>query len=129
MTNVIGYYEHDKIRDLLVGRTFLTVGDHTGVLDNGVVLEFPDTDGGCACSAGCYDLTVLNSIDHVITDVQVVEDPGGDDYGTWENPKYEGTYQIFVFADNERVNLATWEGSDGNGYYGTGFSIRVALPA
>jgi hypothetical protein len=31
-------------------------------------------------------------------------------------------------ADNEQINVATFEGSDGNGYYGTGFSITVLKP-
>lgn len=37
-------------------------------------------------------------------------------------------YKIFVFADNQQINLATFEGTDGNGYYGTGYCIEVFDP-
>lgn len=111
--------DHDAVAELLMGRTVTVTGSHTLLLDNGVELELPDTDGGCSCSAGCYDLTVLNGIDNIITKVEFVNDPD-DDYRA-----EPGVYQIFVFAGNEKVNLATWEGSDGNGYYGTGYSIIV----
>jgi hypothetical protein len=110
----------DGITALLMGRRVEKVDEHTLRLDDGTVLELPDTDGGCGCSAGCYDLTTLNGVDNVITKVEFVNDPDGDDY-----PDGKGLYQIFVFAGEQRVNLATWEGSDGNGYYGTGYSIRV----
>jgi hypothetical protein len=115
--------EHDAITDLLMGRTVVKVDDHTLLLDNGLQLKLPDTDGGCACSAGCYDLTELNGVDNVITKVEFNDDPAGDD------EQGEGLYQIFVFAGDSRVNLATWEGSDGNGYYGTGYSIFIERPA
>lgn len=105
-----------------MGRKVTVVDGHTLRLDNGVTLELPDTDGGCACSAGCYDLTALNGVDNIITKVEFANDPAGDD----DYPYREtGAYRIFVFADNQKVNLATWEGSDGNGYYGTGYSILV----
>lgn len=50
--------------------------------------------------------------------MQVI-DPPDDKYGR------SGAYQIFVFADNRPINLATFEGDDGNGYYGTGFWVEV----
>lgn len=117
---------HEAVEALLMGRTVTVTGPHTLRLDNGVELELPDTDGGCACSAGCYDLTVLNRVDNVITKVEFVNDPDSDDH--WERTE-PGRYQIFVFAGDERINLATWEGSDGNGYYGTGYEIIVRTPA
>lgn len=113
--------DRDAIAELLLGRKVEKVGDDTLRLDNGTVLKFEGHDGGCACSAGCYDLTQLNGVDNVITKVELVNDPGGDDL------EGEGTYRIFVFAGDERVNLATFEGTDGNGYYGTGYSIEVQV--
>lgn len=117
------YYDNDDhaaVEELLMGRTVEVLDPHTIRLDNGVVLELPDTDGGCACSAGCYDLTALNSVPNIITRVEFVDDPAGDDY-----PTGGGVYQIFVYAAEQRINLATWEGSDGNGWYGTGYAIHV----
>lgn len=116
------FTEADKqgITELLTGRKVVKVADDTLRLDDGRLLQLVGNDGGCACSAGCYDLTALNGIDNVITNVEFEDSPSGDyDEGG------EGFYKIFVFADNERINLATFEGSDGNGYYGTGYAIHV----
>lgn len=118
-TTTYDHDDHSAISDLLMGRKVMKVDEHTLFLDNGVQLTLPDTDGGCACSAGCYDLTVLNGTDNIITKVEFNNDPAGDDESG------SGVYQIFVFAGDNRINLATWEGSDGNGYYGTGYSIGV----
>jgi hypothetical protein len=124
MTTTLNETEHDEVIELLMGRTVEVTGSHTLRLDNGVELELPDTDGGCACNAGCYDLTALNAVPNIITKVEFVDSPSGDEY-----PDGEGRYQIFVFAGAEQINLATWEGTDGNGYYGTGYSIKVMPPA
>jgi hypothetical protein len=42
-----------------------------------------------------------------------------------EGNKDYGTYRIFVFADAVEINVAEFVGSDGNGYYGTGFTLTV----
>ena len=113
--------DHDAIVELLLGRKVEKVDDETLRLDNGVRLTLRGHEGGCACSAGCYELTELNGVDNVITKVELVDSPSGDGLDG------EGAYRIFVFAANERINLATFEGSDGNGYYGTGYSIEVQV--
>ena len=119
MTRALSHEDHDAVAELLMGRTVEVTGPHTLRLDNGVELELPDTDGGCSCSSGCYDLTTLNGVPNIITKVEFVNAPD-EEYGDGN-----GRYQIFVFTGAERINLATWEGSDGNGYYGTGYSINV----
>lgn len=98
------------------------------VLDDGTVLYLAGNDGGCACSAGCYPLSKVAAVDNVITSARVEAKPAGDDFGGYE----DGTYRIFVFADNQEINVAEFVGSDGNGYYGSGFSLAVVpslLPA
>lgn len=35
------------------------------------------------------------------------------------------TYRIFVLAQDQRFELAAFDGDDGNGYYGTGFWFTV----
>jgi hypothetical protein len=123
----------DTIRDLLIGRRVLAVqppaggerdGDDAGhlLLDDGTVLKLFGNDGSCACSAGCYSLTHLEGVDNVITAVEFEDSPDGDGLDG------DGTYKIFVFADNQKINLATFEGSDGNGYYGTGYHILLRRP-
>lgn len=88
-------------------------------LDDGTKVYFAGHDGGCACSAGCYDLTMLNRVDNIITAVHVDANPGSD-----YSEDYMGGYSIFVLAEHEQL-LASFSGTDGNGYYGTGFYIRV----
>lgn len=94
------------------------------LLDDGTTLYLTGNDGGCACSAGCYPLSKVAAADNIITSARVECLPAGDDVGVG----YEGTYRIFVFADNQEINVAEFAGSDGNGYYGTGFSLTV-IPA
>lgn len=116
--------DHAAIIELLVGRTVTKVDEETLLLDNGVSLKLRGNEGGCSCGAGDYELTELNGVDNVITAIEFVDSPDGD-----EHPDVaEGVYRIFVFADNTRINLATFTGSDGNGYYGTGYSIEVSVP-
>lgn len=110
---------HNQIIELLLGRKVAKVDDQTLRLDNGTRLTLKGHEGGCSCGAGDYTLIELNGIDNVITKVEFVNSPAGDD------EEGEGYYKIFVFATNERINLTTFEGSDGNGYYGTGYSIDV----
>lgn len=127
------YFNPDdsELRDLLVGKSVVsaTVSENmdspgysavgTLVLSDGTVLQVGGNIGGCACGAGDYDLTELNTVDNIITNVQVIEPPE-DSYGD-----RSGAYRVFVFADNVPINLATFEGDDGNGYYGTGFWVEV----
>ena len=129
MTEYIGHWEEEKLRDVLVGRRIVAATrrgdgefDGTLTLDDGTVLELEGNDGGCGCSAGCYYLTQVAKVDNIITNVTINCDPA-EDYGDGA-----GVYAIYVIADNEVVNVARFEGDDGNGYYGTGFSVRVIPP-
>ena len=117
------YHDNEaEIESLLLGHRVVKVADDRLRLDDGTELVLIGNDGGCACEAGCYPLTELNGIDNVITRVEVIAHPDSNDSVD------EGYYRIFVYAENQQVNLATFEGTDGNGYYGTGFSIEVTRP-
>lgn len=98
--------------------------DPTGLLtlDDGTQVYVAGNDGGCACSAGCYDLTKLATTDNIITSVKVIDQSSGD------YSEGEGRYSIFVITAAEELNVAEFEGDDGNGYYGTGFHLAV-VPA
>lgn len=125
------------ITDLLMGRTVTKVDGEHLLLDDGTLIKAIGRDGGCACSAGCYDLSVLNGVDNIITRVEYDYWPAGDydNYDTGagrgsdhpDNPhdKWTGYYRVFVYAENQQINLMQFNGSDGNGYYGTGFEILV----
>ncbi len=116
------YDQGDKeaITALLVGRTVTKIDDSTLLLDNGTRLKLEGNNGGCSCGSGDYELTHLASVDNVITNVRFVDSPSGDGYEA-----QNGSYSIFVFAGDQQINLATFEGTDGNGWYGTGYWIRV----
>jgi len=93
------------------------------VLDDGTKLYLAGNDGGCACSAGCYPLAHVATVDNIITRAEIYSSPDTDD-----DERGEGVYRIFVFADAEKINVAEFQGSDGNGYYGTGFELIVVRP-
>lgn len=127
----------DEIAALLVGRRIVSAetgsfdiptdnpygrpGRAEGLLtlDDGTKLYLQGHDGGCSCGAGDYPLAKVAAVDNVITSARVESSPSGDD------ETGDGHYRIFVFADNTEINVAEFVGSDGNGYYGTGFSVVV----
>jgi hypothetical protein len=121
---VLAYNEYNKaeISALLLGHRVTKVTDDTLQLDDGRLLTFVGNDGGCACGGGDYNLTELNGVDNIITHVEYADEPG---CGDWDSRTYSGYYKIFVFAGHQRINLATFTGDDGSGYYGTGYAIHV----
>lgn len=94
-----------------------TIDDMTAeiTLDNGVILHTRGNEGCGGCSNGWYYLEELNACDNAITNVEVRVNMA------------ETEFSIFVFADNQEVNLVTYTGDD-NGYYGTGFYLTAYLP-
>lgn len=88
-------------------------------LDDGTVLYVIPNQGGCLCSAGDYFVTAMNRVDNIITGVKVVEEIVDHKY------EEDKRFIISVFAGDEQVNLVEMDGSDGNGYYGTGFTMVV----
>lgn len=122
----------EDIAALLFGRRVEKVDGEHLLLDDGTLIKAIGHDGGCGCDAGCYDLSVLSGVDNAITSVEFDYRPASDDEdpvrsGHPDDPvsPYEGYYRIFVYAENEKINLMQFDGSDGNGYYGTGFEILV----
>ncbi len=120
----LGYSSKTEIESLLLGRSVVEVDDDHLRLDDGTVIKVVPNQGGCGCTAGDYDLESLNRVDNIITKVEFDYKPAGDDFSTVDDPD-NGFYRIFVFAGDERVNLLSVTGSDGNGYYGTGFDLYV----
>ena len=129
------YEDTSSVEDILLGRRIVGIvdkgdgksrmGEAEILLDDGTVLFLEGHDGGCFCPAGCYTLqhlASLNEVDNIITKVEFYNNPASDYSGG------EGVYSIFVFVDNKKINLATFEGSDGNGYYGSGYYITVRKP-
>lgn len=139
--------DESRLRELMVGKSITSARISGGsperwttgptgylTLSDGTVLKVWGNDGGCACSAGCYPLAHLDACEGVITNVEVEGVPDSEydncpTCGKWhcdhEQPE-RGFYRIFVISDSQRVNVASFEGSDGNGYYGTGFWVAVS---
>lgn len=122
------YDDEKELSDLLVGRKIEKVDEKTLRLDDGTVLEVYGNDGGCSCGSGDYDLTALSGVDNVITAVSI--ETG---YADGKEREYfnggDQWYRIFVYAENQQIMVAEFEGDDGNGYYGTGFNILVRKAA
>lgn len=142
MTDKITTYtedDGDAIAALLVGRRIVSAEmgsfDYPGrtswdspaegrlALDDGRTLYLTGHEGGCACSAGDYPLATVAAVDNIITSARVEASPDGDDLPG------DGHYRIFVVADAVEINVADFAGSDGNGWYGTGFSLMVTGPS
>lgn len=91
-------------------------------LDDGTQIYAKGHEGGCSCGAGDYELAHLATVDNVITSVRFEDSPSGHDLSG------EGWYRIYVVADAVEINVASFEGTDGNGYYGTGYALYVRRP-
>ena len=115
------HYDNDAAyADVLVGRKI--VGAHWGqlVLDDGTVLQIDPNQGCGGCAAGNYWVDLVATHDNVITNVDLVEGEGsvaGDE-----------RYSLFVYTDRVGTEVMTVEGTEGNGYYGSGFEIKVRRP-
>lgn len=109
-----------EIEELLLGHK-VTVDDYDNlVLDNGVMLQINPNIGCGGCESGNYYLEHISSVNNAITNVEFVEE--------FEDDCYYEHYKIFVIADGMTTELLDVYGTDGNGYYGTGYTIDVYIP-
>ena len=117
------YYESDEneIRELLLYRKVVKVEGDTLILDNGTELTFKGNEGCNLCGNGWYSVTELNECDNVITNVEFICD---DDIKNKDSDD-DMSYKIFVYAEDKHIKLAQIDGSDGNGFYGTGYTLYV----
>lgn len=109
----------ETIKQMLIGHSIEKVNENTLKLDNGIELEFYGNEG-CICGAGDYDITELNDCKNIITNVEFEETRLNND--NWGE---EYSYKIFVYAENKKIKLLQCDGDDGNGYYGTGYHIKI----
>lgn len=121
--------EHNNekdIEDILIGRKVVDVeGNAILVLDNGMKLLVEPNRGCGGCESGWYNIEHITSCNNVITNVEF------DCYDEEDKRSYYTNcthYKIFVIADGIRTELLDVYGTDGNGYYGTGYSIDVYVP-
>jgi hypothetical protein len=90
------------------------------VLDNGVELRFEASPAGCSCGGGYYTIDSIATVDNVITSVEAVKPP--------EDAKEysEVTYNIFVIAACERVNVLEVTGGK-ESHYNLGYSVEIFI--
>lgn len=119
----IEYYDEKDISDMLIGHKVVGVdGGDTLVLDNGTKLLVEPNEGCGGCESGWYDIEHIASCNNAITNVEF---DCYDEVAKWDCYTH---YKIFVIADGIRTELLDVYGTDGNGYYGTGYSIDVYVP-
>lgn len=121
-TYTLGYDEEEKIKELLMFRKIIRVDNNTLYLDNGIELEILPNEGCGGCPSGWYDIEEINGCDNAITNVEFececTDEEWQEDY----------SYKIFVYAEDTKIKIVQVDGSDGKGYYGTGYKIRVKIP-
>ena len=110
--------ETDEIKNLLMFHKIMKVVDDTLVLDNGTELTVEANEGCGGCSSGWYSITELNECNNVITNVEF-------DCDDCDNGEDDTSYKIFVYAEDKHIKILQVDGNDGNGYYGTGYTIYV----
>jgi hypothetical protein len=117
----VEHSQQKELEELLMGHKVDRVSDDHLLLDDGTVLRVIGNEGCGGCSSGWYELKTLNRVDNIITKVEFDYQP----HEEYDDERDEGFYRIFVLAGDERINLLSVDGSDGNGYYGTGFDLIV----
>ena len=94
---------------------------------NGVVLQINPNIGCGGCESGNYYLEHISSVNNAITNVEFVNEHEDSEYDDFDAEYYQH-YKIFVIADGMTTELLDVYGTDGNGYYGTGYTIDVYIP-
>ena len=112
-----------EVKKLLLFRKIVKVekyDDQTAILtlDNGVELVTVGNEGCGGCSNGWYFLDELNGCENAITKVECVVEAG--------KCEDESTYNLYVYADNKKINCLQYSGGD-NGYYGTGYILYARV--
>lgn len=116
-----------EIEELLLGHK-VTADDYDKlILDNGVVLQINPNIGCGGCESGNYYLEHISSVNNAITNVEFVNEHEDSEYDDFDAEYYQH-YKIFVIADGMTTELLDVYGTDGNGYYGTGYTINVYIP-
>lgn len=113
--------DHEEIRALLLHRKVTKVAEDLLHLDNGTTLKIMPNEGCGGCEMGWFSIKELNGCDNIIT---AVDFEGGDVV----TPDGSDTFRIFIYAENQQINLLTISGTD-NGWYGVGYMIQVGLLA
>ena len=111
------------IEELLIGRKIVEIKNDSFILDNGMVLQVKPNDGCGGCPSGNYWINHIAKVNNAITNVWLDVEYGEKDYTGLDTH-----YKIYVIADGIQTEILDVYGTDGNGYYGTGYEIDVYVP-
>lgn len=109
---------------LLRGRYVTSIEDDIITLDNGTELHIWGNDGCMGCESGNYWLEQVFKRGN--GKARIMSAYVGYDE---DDEKAPSVYTIFVMVDGNphQLPLATVRGDDGNGYYGTGFTLTATI--
>ena len=107
----------DRLKKLLIGHTLKKIDDDKLITDNGYILEFEGNDGCGGCCSGNYYIEKLDGCNNLITNVELKE--------TCLDNDTEYRYEIFVYTENDKIQILQCDGNDGNGWYGSGYWIYI----
>ena len=114
----------DKAKELLIGRKIVEVKNgNSFILDNGMMLYVEPNNGCGGCSSGNYWIENIAKVNNAITNVWLDVEYSKNDYTDADTH-----YKIYVIADGIQTEILDVYGTDGNGYYGTGYEINVYVP-
>ena len=109
--------DQDRINELFLGRRVVYSRNEVLELDDGTEIRVIPNEGCGGCGNGWFYLKKISEINNAITAVEI-DHEYSDDYCS-------EVYKIVVYAEGVGEDLVVIEGSEGNGYYGTGFSLKV----
>ncbi len=112
---------------LLRGRYVTSIDDGTITLDDGTELYIHGNEGCGGCSSGWYWLEETFKQGTRKARIMSAYVAYGED--RTEDEPARSVYTIFVMVDGNphQLPLATIRGDDGNGYYGTGFTLTATI--
>lgn len=122
MVKKVSFQNEDELKKLFVGTQVLHVHENIMTLSNGTVVKVLPNSGCWGCPSGNFYLTDrIKKVDTVITNVKLVE----------KNKNDKKTFSLFVYTGGKKQKklkkktLFDVTGSEGNGFYGTGFTLEV----
>lgn len=109
---------------LLRGRYVTSIDDGTITLDDGTELYIHGNEGGGGCESGWYWLENVYKQGSRRARIMSAYVAYGED-----DEDAPSVYTLFVMVDSNptQLPLATVRGNDGNGYYGTGFTLTATV--
>lgn len=115
----IDHVDEDSIRETFVGRSIVSATQNCLTLDDGTQVQLKGNNGSWGTADGNYWLDHVTAHPHIITGVALAN---------IKNEDTARTYKLFVYSGATHTEVASFTGDDGNGWYGTGYTLKVLAP-